>query len=98
VTDTSKILKELVTGQCGCVPVGGLGEDTGGYKGYGFATIVEILSSCLQAGNFLLALTGVKVPFQASLLLSFSHVVISGWKESADRAWPLFHRDQHRVF
>lgn len=61
VTDTPKILKELVSGECACLPVGGVGEDTGGYKGYGFATVVEIMSSCLQAGNFMLDLTGVKV-------------------------------------
>ncbi|KAH3767875.1 Ldh family oxidoreductase [Pelomyxa schiedti] len=60
VTDTPQILKDLVTGDAACLPIGGSGEDTGGYKGYGFATIVEILSSCLQAGNFMLALTGVR--------------------------------------
>jgi len=61
-------LKDLVTGDAACLPIGGAGESTGGYKGYGFATIVEILSSCLQAGNFMLALTGVrdgkKVPIE----------------------------------
>jgi len=30
-----------------------------GYKGYGYATVVEILSASLQAGNFLRMLTGV---------------------------------------
>eukprot|EP01106_Pelomyxa_sp_JSP_P016247 TRINITY_DN596_c0_g1_i6.p1 TRINITY_DN596_c0_g1~~TRINITY_DN596_c0_g1_i6.p1 ORF type:complete len:256 (+),score=75.55 TRINITY_DN596_c0_g1_i6:267-1034(+) len=60
VTDTPQILRDLVTGNAACLPVGGAGEATGGYKGYGFATIVEIMSSCLQAGNFMLDLTGVK--------------------------------------
>ena len=35
-----------------------LGEDTAGYKGYGYATFVEILSAALQGGAFLKALSG----------------------------------------
>nr|HPK61970.1 Ldh family oxidoreductase [Spirochaetota bacterium] len=35
------------------------GEELGGYKGYGYATVVEILSSALQAGNFLKMLSGI---------------------------------------
>ncbi len=31
---------------------------TAGYKGYGYATVVEILSAALQAGSFLKALNG----------------------------------------
>ena len=57
-TDTHRILKDLVSGDAALVPVGGVGEETGGYKGYGYATVVEILSSALQAGNFMKALTG----------------------------------------
>ena len=30
-----------------------------GYKGYGYATVVEILSAALQGGNFLRALSGI---------------------------------------
>lgn len=59
-TDTHQILKDLVTGDAACLPLGGAGEDCGGYKGYGYATVVEILSSCLQSGNFMGALTGSK--------------------------------------
>jgi LDH2 family malate/lactate/ureidoglycolate dehydrogenase len=49
-------------------PLGGLGEDTAGYKGYGYATVVEILSAALQQGQFLKALNGIgsggaKLPF-----------------------------------
>ncbi len=40
------------------LPLGGQGEEFGGYKGYGLATIVEILSASLQNGNFLTGLTG----------------------------------------
>jgi LDH2 family malate/lactate/ureidoglycolate dehydrogenase len=38
--------------------LGGLGEDTGGYKGYGFTTIVEILSSALAGGPYMKELSG----------------------------------------
>lgn len=58
-TDTHQILKDLVTGEAACLPLGGAGEETGGYKGYGYAMIAEILSSCLQAGNHMKALTGL---------------------------------------
>lgn len=60
LSDSSLILKALVTGDAALVPLGGKGEDTGGYKGYGYATVVEILSSALQAGNFMKSLAGVK--------------------------------------
>lgn len=59
LTDTPAILKGFNTGSAACVPVGGAGEECGGYKGYGFATIVEIMSSCLSAANNMKALLGV---------------------------------------
>ena len=34
-------------------------EETGSHKGYGFATVVEILSASLQQGSFLKQLNGV---------------------------------------
>ncbi|MEA2012903.1 MAG: Ldh family oxidoreductase [Verrucomicrobiota bacterium] len=57
-TDTSQILKDLVAGTAALVPLGGIGEDTAGYKGYGYATVVEILSAALQQGSFLKGLLG----------------------------------------
>lgn len=59
-TDTEQILKDLVSGQAALVPLGGQGEETAGYKGYGYAVVVEMLSSALQAGNFMKALIGVQ--------------------------------------
>lgn len=59
-TDSVQILKDLVSGEAALTPVGGIGEDTGGYKGYGYATVVEILSAALQQGAFLKALSGMK--------------------------------------
>ena len=68
-TDTEQVLKDLITGGAALAPLGGIGEELGGYKGYGFATIVEILSAALQGGAFLKALSGHdpdgnKVPYQ----------------------------------
>jgi L-2-hydroxycarboxylate dehydrogenase (NAD+) len=58
-TDPHKILNDLTRGRCALTPIGGLHEETGGHKGYGFATVVEILSSALQQGTFLKQLCGV---------------------------------------
>ncbi|MDD4011385.1 MAG: Ldh family oxidoreductase [Sphaerochaetaceae bacterium] len=57
-TDTQQVLVDLTTGKAALTPLGGLGETTGGYKGYGYATVVEMLSACLQDGAFMKALNG----------------------------------------
>jgi len=66
-TDTHQILEDLVKGTAALTPLGGIGEDTAGYKGYGYATVVEILSAALQGGSFLKGLLGFengkKVPY-----------------------------------
>jgi LDH2 family malate/lactate/ureidoglycolate dehydrogenase len=66
-TDPHATLKELVAGTAALTPVGGIGEDGGGYKGYGWATAVEILSAALQDGSYLKKLLGFeegrKVPY-----------------------------------
>jgi len=58
-TDSNQILKDLVKGEAALTPLGGIGEELAGYKGYGYATVVEILSAALQAGNFLKMLNGI---------------------------------------
>lgn len=58
MTDSAKILKDMRAGKCALLSIGGLGEETGGYKGYGFTTIVEILSSALSGGPYLKDLSG----------------------------------------
>jgi LDH2 family malate/lactate/ureidoglycolate dehydrogenase len=68
-TDPAKALAGLTKGASALAPLGGLGEDTAGYKGYGYATVVEILSAALQQGQFLKALNGFdangkKVPYR----------------------------------
>ncbi|HEX2974439.1 MAG TPA: Ldh family oxidoreductase, partial [Bacteroidales bacterium] len=59
-TDSRQVLEDLVAGRAALTPLGGAGEETGGYKGYGYATVVEILSSALQQGAFLKMLLGNK--------------------------------------
>ncbi len=57
-TNSKQILDDLVNEQAALAPLGGIGEKTGGYKGYGFATVTEILSASLQQGSFLKQLSG----------------------------------------
>ena len=59
MTDSGTILREMRAGNAALLPLGGAGEDTAGYKGYGFTTIVEILSAALAGGPFMKALSGV---------------------------------------
>ncbi len=67
-TDTMQVLKDLNTGDAALAPLGGIGEETGGYKGYGYAMVVEMLSAALQGGSFLKDLNGFdeegrKIPY-----------------------------------
>jgi L-2-hydroxycarboxylate dehydrogenase (NAD+) len=68
LTDSHEILSALLKGQASLAPLGGFGEDLGGYKGYGYCSVVEILSSALQSGAFLSQLSGIqddeKVPYK----------------------------------
>ena len=57
-TDAPEILKALPKKEASLLPLGGMGEALGGHKGYGLATMVEILSASLQNGSFLYDLIG----------------------------------------
>jgi L-2-hydroxycarboxylate dehydrogenase (NAD+) len=57
-TNSREVLGDLIAGRASLSPLGGIGEETAGYKGYGYATVVEILSAALQQGAFLHMLTG----------------------------------------
>jgi len=57
-TNSSEVLKDLMAGKAALTPLGGVGEETGGYKGYGYSTVVEILSAALQQGAFMKMLMG----------------------------------------
>ncbi len=61
-------LKAMARGEAALCTLGGPGEELAGYKGYGFAMFVELLSAALQDGSYGKALTGKgangeKVPF-----------------------------------
>lgn len=85
-TDSRKVLRDLITGEAALVPLGGIGEETAGYKGYGYATVVEILSSALQQGAFMKMISGIsdgkKVPLSVGHF--FIAVDISAFTEPAD--------------
>jgi len=51
-TDTDGILRDMVLGKCALTPMGGAGDEMGGYKGYGWATTVELLCTAFQSGPF----------------------------------------------
>ena len=60
VTNPETALAGFGTGACAMAPLGGIGAELGGYKGFGYATVVEILSAALQSGVFLHALNGIR--------------------------------------
>lgn len=52
-TDSSNMIEEMNEGKVALLPVGGLGELTGGHKGYGLSTMVELFSAAFQDGAYL---------------------------------------------
>jgi LDH2 family malate/lactate/ureidoglycolate dehydrogenase len=52
-TDSSRLIEEMNKGRAALLPLGGSGELMGGHKGYGLATMVEILAAAFQDGAFL---------------------------------------------
>ncbi|MBD3160472.1 MAG: malate dehydrogenase [Candidatus Lokiarchaeota archaeon] len=52
--DASEVLKNMYggSGEGGILPLGGEGELHGGHKGYGFATMVDILCGVLSSANY----------------------------------------------
>ena len=51
------MIEEMNLGNVALLPVGGMAELMGGHKGYGLATLVEILSAAFQNGTYLWGLT-----------------------------------------
>lgn len=72
MTDSGEILRQMRAGNCALLSIGGAGEETGGYKGYGFTTIVEILSAALSGGPFMKELSG-KNPDGSNKLYRLGH-------------------------
>jgi len=85
-TDSDEVLKDLIAGRAALTPLGGVGEETAGYKGYGYATVVEILSAALQQGAFMKMLLGTKdgkkVPYPIGHF--FIAIDISSFTEVSD--------------
>ncbi len=50
--DAGVALKKIRNGTAALTTLGGIGEALGGYKGYGFALVVEMLSAALQDGMY----------------------------------------------
>ena len=85
-TNATDALDDLIAGRAALTPLGGVGEETGGYKGYGYATVVEILSSALQQGAYMKMLLGIqdgkKVPYPLGHF--FIAINIGDFTEPAD--------------
>jgi LDH2 family malate/lactate/ureidoglycolate dehydrogenase len=62
--DPDEVLASLTKGTAALLPLGGIGEQLGGHKGYGLGTMVEVLSASLQQGAFLYGLTGISTDGQ----------------------------------
>lgn len=77
MTNPTEILPALVAGKAALAPLGGIGESLAGYKGYDFATIVEILSAAPQAGNFLSMLSGLDADGKATAKYHLGHFFIA---------------------
>ena len=75
-TDAKQVLKDLVDGTAALTPLGGIGDETAGYKGYGYCTFVEILSAALQNGKFLKMLSGLENGKKAPILLGHFFIAI----------------------
>ena len=68
ITDSKAILKMLNEGSAALAPLGGgPGDEMCGYKGYGYATVVEILSSAWAGGEFMKALSGISPEGKAQM-------------------------------
>lgn len=50
--DSGVALKKIRSGEAALTTLGGIGEALGGYKGYGYAMIIELLSAVLQDGSY----------------------------------------------
>ena len=59
VLDAPQLLKMFGNKAASLLPLGGVGEEHGGYKGYGLAMMVEILSAAFSGGPFCWGVSGV---------------------------------------
>ncbi len=77
MTDPSKVLEKMLERKAGLLPLGGAGEEKSGYKGYGYATICELLSAALCNGTFLRDTLGIKEDGQKRLKVGHFFLAIN---------------------
>src|SRR3989339_334394 len=75
-TDAKAVLDDLTRGTAALTPLGGIGEEGAGFKGYGYCTVVEILSAALQQGAFMKMLLGVQDGKKVSINLGHFFIAI----------------------
>ncbi|MFX1375255.1 MAG: Ldh family oxidoreductase [Promethearchaeota archaeon] len=77
ITNAGNVLEKMLERKAALLPLGGKGEDTAGYKGYGYATVVELLSSALQDGIYLRDTLGIVENNQNRLKVGHFFLVIN---------------------
>ena len=77
ITEPSDILMKMTERKAALLPLGGAGEEMSGYKGYGYATFVEILSAALQNGIFLRNTLGIEEDGQKRLKVGHFFLAIN---------------------
>jgi len=90
-TDASRVLKNIIAKSGGGIlPLGGAGEETSGYKGYGFAMLCEIFTAILSGGttsNYI-----YKTPGRANIahfFMAFDHGMF-GEKDALENALSVY--------
>lgn len=76
-TDPEGFLHDLGERTAALLPLGGKGESTSGYKGYGYATFAEILSAALQDGVYLKNTAGIVEKGQLKLKVGHFFLAIN---------------------
>jgi len=71
------ILDLMLQRKAALLPLGGKGEETAGYKGYGYATVVELLSAALQEGIYLRDTLGITEKGQKRLKVGHFFLAIN---------------------
>jgi len=76
-TDTEGILLDMVAGKAALCPLGGAGEEMGGYKGFGWAATVELLCTAFQSGPWGADICGIDRATGAKKPMPLGHVFIA---------------------
>eukprot|EP00629_Pelagomonadales_sp_RCC1024_P008671 CAMPEP_0119271372 /NCGR_PEP_ID=MMETSP1329-20130426/7989_1 /TAXON_ID=114041 /ORGANISM="Genus nov. species nov., Strain RCC1024" /LENGTH=407 /DNA_ID=CAMNT_0007271419 /DNA_START=207 /DNA_END=1427 /DNA_ORIENTATION=- len=76
-TDTDGILVDMVAGKAALTPLGGAGDKMGGYKGYGWATTVELLCTAFQSGPWGADICGIDRATGKKAPMPLGHVFIA---------------------